>query len=376
MKKQISMKQVFLLIFLLAIEISFSQSKKEQIEILTNRVDSLKHVVITQSKTINDKNSQISVLNTKITSLESNLSVLNDNVSKLSSELQTFKTESKTKQQELIAKNTEISNLQLQIKSKTDSLNLLLAELEKLKPAPKPVVTNNNTGKVTQTGSFKSVKIGAQTWMSENLNVSTFRNGDLIPEAKTNEEWEKAGKNKQPAWCYYNNDPKNGAKYGKLYNWYAVIDPRGLAPEGWHVLSDEEWQTLEDYLGDDAGKKMKSASGWDNWQEDITCSNCKNWNSEYRSKTACHVCQDTRVNGEKTHSGNGTNSTGFSGLPGGIRNYGGTFFDVGYYGYWWSSTETGPNYAWYRYLYYSNGNVLRDSDFYKAFGFSVRCLKD
>jgi hypothetical protein len=95
MKKQISMKQVFLLIFLLAIVTSFSQSKKEQIEILTNRVDSLKLVVNTQSKTINDKNSQISVLNTKITSLENYISALNDIVSELGSELQTFKTESK-----------------------------------------------------------------------------------------------------------------------------------------------------------------------------------------------------------------------------------------------------------------------------------------
>ena len=80
---------------------------------------------------------------------------------------------------------------------------------------------------------MKEVKIGDQIWMVENLNVDKFRNGDIIPEAKTNEEWKKANENKQPAWCYYGNDLTYGEKYGKLYNWYAVTDQRGLAPEGY-----------------------------------------------------------------------------------------------------------------------------------------------
>lgn len=77
----------------------------------------------------------------------------------------------------------------------------------------------------------QTVTIGTQVWRTKNLDVATFRNGDSIPQAKTNEEWEKAAENQQPAWCYYNNDPANGAKYGKLYNWYAVNDSRGLAPD-------------------------------------------------------------------------------------------------------------------------------------------------
>ncbi|MFZ9583254.1 MAG: fibrobacter succinogenes major paralogous domain-containing protein, partial [Crocinitomicaceae bacterium] len=109
----------------------------------------------------------------------------------------------------------------------------------------------------------QTVTIGTQVWMTKNLNVSTFRNGDPIPEAKTDEEWKKAGENQQPAWCYYDNNPANGAKYGKFYNWYAVNDPRGLAPEGYHVPTDAGWTQLSDYLGgeDVAGKKMKSTSG-------------------------------------------------------------------------------------------------------------------
>jgi len=186
--------------------------------------------------------------------------------------------------------------------------------------------------------SFEEVTIGNQIWMTKNLDVATFRNGDPIPEAKTDAEWKIAGENQQPAWCYNDNDPANGAKYGKLYNWYAVNDSRGLAPTGWHIPSDAEWTTLENQLGDDAGKQMKSTSGW-------------------------------------AENGNGTYTSGFSGLPGGGRVYGGTFDGIGGYGGWWSSSETNTGSAWGRYLGYGNGGVYRDGD-NKTYGFSVRCLRD
>jgi len=186
----------------------------------------------------------------------------------------------------------------------------------------------------------QNVTIGTQVWMTKNLNVSTFRNGDPIPQAKTEEEWEKAGENEQPAWCYYENDPANGAKYGKLYNWYAVNDRRGLAPIGWHIPSDAEWTVLTDYLGGYyvAGTKMKSKSGW-------------------------------------LDNGNGTNSSGFSGLPGGFRDLDGTFDYVGNLGYWWSSTESDSGDAWARDLRYYSGSVGRYGND-KGKGFSVRCLRD
>ena len=189
-------------------------------------------------------------------------------------------------------------------------------------------------------GSSNEVTIGKQVWMTENLNVDKFRNGDPIPEAKTDEEWGRAGDNKEPAWCYHYNEPANGEKYGKLYNWYAVNDPRGLAPKGWHVPSDKEWTTLTDYLGGEeiAGTKMKSTSGW-------------------------------------KQDGNGTNESGFSGLPGGYRGSYGTFGYIDGYGYWWSSTEYSTSDAWYRDLGYDDGNVVRTS-LNKEDGFSVRCLRD
>jgi uncharacterized protein (TIGR02145 family) len=191
-----------------------------------------------------------------------------------------------------------------------------------------------------QSSKFNEIKIGSQVWMTENLNVARFRNGDLIPEAKTVDEWKKAGEEGKPAWCYYENNPANGEKYGKLYNWYAVNDPRGLAPEGWHIPSDKEWTTLIVYLGGEAvaGGKMKSTSGWN-------------------------------------YKGNGNNSSSFSGLPGGHCNRHGSFNYFGKNGYWWSATESLTDNAWDRVLHHGDDNAYRNY-YYKSNGFSVRCLND
>ena len=185
----------------------------------------------------------------------------------------------------------------------------------------------------------QTVTIGTQVWMTKNLDVATFRNGDPIPQAKTDEEWVKAGDNQQPAWCYYDNDPANGEKYGKLYNWYAVNDSRGLAPVGYHISSDAEWTILTDYLGgsDVASTKTKSTSGWE-------------------------------------ENGNGSNESGFSGLPGGGRYNDGGFGAIGKHGTWWSSVEYGTYNAWTRSLHYYPGLVNKNT--YKVRGFSVRCLRD
>jgi uncharacterized protein (TIGR02145 family) len=102
------------------------------------------------------------------------------------------------------------------------------------------------------------LQLGKQVWMDKNLRVNTFRNGDSIPEARSRGDWVKAAKDHTPAWCYYNNDPLIGEEYGVMYNWYAVNDPRGLAPEGWRVPTDNDWAALENYFGASvAGTKMK-----------------------------------------------------------------------------------------------------------------------
>ena len=106
--------------------------------------------------------------------------------------------------------------------------------------------TEQQSGKISDSkdSERQSVKIGNQTWMKQNLNVDIFRNGDLIPEAKTNEEWMKAANEGNPVWCYYKNDISNGAKYGKLYNWYAIIDNRMIAPEGWKIPTFNDFTDL------------------------------------------------------------------------------------------------------------------------------------
>ena len=193
--------------------------------------------------------------------------------------------------------------------------------------------------------SQKQLKIGKQVWMVENLNVYTFKNGDSRPQAKTTEEWMQAGENLQPAWCYYDNDSSNGTKLGKLYNFYAVSDPRGLAPKGYNIPSDADWSMLTNFLGGEkkAGKKMKSISGWEL---------------------------------DSIKNGNGTNSSGFEGLPAGFRRYNGSFFKKGQTGIWWSKTEGESNYSWSRFLSNANDFVDRHGDCKRMAGLSVRCLKD
>ncbi len=203
--------------------------------------------------------------------------------------------------------------------------------------------TKNSSGWVALSSSFvpmPAIAIGTQQWMRENLDVLTYRNGDIIPQVTDPTAWAALTTG---AWCYYNNDPANGSLYGKLYNWYAVNDPRGLAPTGWHVPSDAEWTILETALGGSsvAGGEMKEA-GTLNWT---------------------------------TPNTGGNNNSGFAGLPGGFRYDGGTFSSVGFSGYWWSSTGTNATIAWLRNLYYSNGNIFRGTSNKKS-GFSVRCLRD
>ena len=209
--------------------------------------------------------------------------------------------------------------------------------------------SNESSKLKVESPTSKEVTIGNQVWMTKNLDVDKFRNGDPIPEAKSNEEWIAASENKQSAWCYYDNDPKNGEKYGKLYNWYAVIDSRGLAPKGYHVPSKEELTKLVDYLGENlAGLKLKSASGWDD---------CKSENL------------------------NGTNESGFFGQPGGFRNWDGGFFWIGSQGTWRSKTieklfvNSLPDMYSLK-LICGKDEVLFWKEQMDKMGYSVRCIKD
>ena len=190
--------------------------------------------------------------------------------------------------------------------------------------------------------SYGIVTIGNQDWMTKNLNVSTFRNGDPIPRAFTEEEWLTAATEQSPAWCYYDNDSLLADTYGKLYNWFAVTDPRGLAPEGWHVPSDEEWQTLVDELGGLEASNALKVDGIEQWRD-------PNYGA--------------------------TNESGFSAVPGGFRDEQGAFHYRGVYGLFWTTTEYDSLLAWHRQLHYLYTGVNRFPQ-HKTNGFSVRCVQD
>jgi len=192
---------------------------------------------------------------------------------------------------------------------------------------------------------YSFVKIGNQKWMTENLNVTHYKNGDKIPQVRNQHDWDTLTTG---AWCWYKNDSAKSAVYGKLYNWFAVNDPRGLAPTGWHVASDAEWDTLTAYLGGSRkGGKLKdtgtveAGTGW--WHEP---------------------------------NNGATNKTGFTALPGGYRSYSnGIFYYNGYEGLWWTSTKYDNMCSWARYLYNNAGTIDRGGA-NKPNGFSVRCIKD
>ena len=199
---------------------------------------------------------------------------------------------------------------------------------------------------------YRTVFLGKYEWMTENLRTTTYNDGIEIPVVKDDSVWVSL---KSGACCWFNNKNENAPKFGALYNWYAV-ETKKLAPEGWRIPSDEEWKYLEGYVdtyykvgndvwnktgsrGLDAGKKLKSESCWNT-------------------------------------DGNGTNNYEFSALPGGerlLRN--GEYFILGSNGFWWTSTESGSEEAWFRIIIYAFDDVIR-STHNKGHGFSVRCIRD
>jgi uncharacterized protein (TIGR02145 family) len=203
--------------------------------------------------------------------------------------------------------------------------------------------------------NYTVVTIGTQTWMAENLKTTKYNDGTAIPNVTDNTVW---GNLTTPGYCWYNNDASTYKDtYGALYNWYPVNTGK-LAPTGWHVATDDEWTTLGNYLtangynydGTTTGNYYaKSLAANTNWANDIGIGSIGN---------------DLSKN----------NRTGFSGLPGGYRNFNG-FNYAGNYGNWWSSTEANTNIARYRNLSYYTSYLSRDSD-YKYYGFSVRCVRD
>jgi uncharacterized protein (TIGR02145 family) len=193
---------------------------------------------------------------------------------------------------------------------------------------------------------YKTIVIGTQEWMAENLNTSIYRNGDAIPTNLENTTWQDAT---DGALAYTSNDEGYACPYGKLYNWYSCVDARQLCPMGWHVPTDAEWSVLTTYLGGEgvAGGKMKTTG-------------------TIQAATGLFNSPNTGA----------TNSSGFSGAPGGYRDNNGEYSNIGSTGFWWSSSEDYTDVAWSRLLDYTDGVDANRYSYFKQFGFSVRCLRD
>ena len=215
---------------------------------------------------------------------------------------------------------------------------------------------------------YITVIIGEQEWMTENLRVTKYNNGDDIPSSLSDEDWQETT---DGAYAIYPHEDVDGINspeemvdaYGKLYNWYAVDDDRGLCPEGWSVPSDAEWTELTNYLinnydditSNNVGNKLKS---------------CRQVDSDLGGE--CDTSEHPRWSSHSTHYG--FDEFGFSALPGGSRRPDGSFSNLGTRGRWWSSTEDSSD-AWGRIMFHFLGGVTGGSSD-KAFGFSLRCVRD
>ena len=212
--------------------------------------------------------------------------------------------------------------------------------------APKSGTISDIDGNSYQTKSF-----GSQTWMVENLKTSKYRNGEIISNLTEIADWTTTT---QGALCNYNNDAANGIKYGKLYNWFAVNDPRSIAPIGWHVATDADWTALEAYVSTNYGTSLSIAKALASTTE---------WPTDGGSST---IGNNASIN----------NYSGFNALSGGFRCYTATFYNQGDQTRFWTSTSFSDTTAWMRYLYFNNNYLGVYSGALKNVGFSIRCVKD
>lgn len=222
---------------------------------------------------------------------------------------------------------------------------------------------------------YKTIKIGSQVWMAENLNAFKFRNGDVIPIAKLFDQWGEAFYERKPACSYYENNGKYGNMFGLLYNGYAINDPRGIAPPGWHIPSEAEWKILINYLGGSPGEIMRSDTLWNEYIDWVECSKCKNWPQEKKASEMCGICEDTRRESGVVLA-NGSNLSGFNALPSGTRKWDRSdeFDGLGTMAIWWTSTLHTRGLSKVQIERGQNDLLISFSEFYN--GFSVRCIKD
>ena len=204
---------------------------------------------------------------------------------------------------------------------------------------------------------YQTVLIGSQCWMAENMKVTSYNNGAIIPNVKEANEWLNL---LTGAYVWYDNDPSWKNPYGALYNWFTVVDPNGLCPEGWHIPSHNEWTELTNFIGGTGAPHANELKS------------CRQVSSPLGGE--CNTSEHPRWD-DSNNSVFGTDDYGFSALPGGYRVGLGQYNLLGGYGAWWSSTEYSYWFSWGRSMFWDTENVGNFYD-YKQVGRSVRCLKD
>ena len=235
---------------------------------------------------------------------------------------------------------------------------------------------------------YNTVKIGEQEWMTGNLHTFYFKNGDPIPIAKNQEEWNSACMNNQPACCYFENSSKEGSIHGVIYNLFAVLDTRGISPSGWHIPRLSEWDMLIDFIGGD-DNYLKDSCCWAAYMVEVDCTNCKNWSPEKIAGQTCQKCDDTRKI-KITENAAGHDKFRFSAKPSGYRSEYNFRNDGNIIIYWADNSdiyiisnpevpERGELTIKETFQRFYNGQNSYDQyskKYNNFFGFYVRCIKD
>lgn len=323
---------IFLIVSILIVSILNSSCQKQ-----TNyspQINSLQASLISLQNRCDSLANALNKTNTNLQTTNNTLNNLGDSIISIQSKVVSIVNQISSLNLQLSGTNANITLIDSKITNLNTQLNNLLLELNAL-------LTQQSIAVDIDGNVYHPVTIGTQIWMVENLKVTHYRDGSVIPIITDPTSW---GSLTSGAWCDYLNVSSNGTTYGHLYNWYSAADSRNIAPIGWHVATDAEWTTLTNFLGgaNIAGGELKEAG-------------TSHWNNP---------------------NVGATNSSGFTALPAGHRYGDGSFLYLGGSALWWTSTEFSASIGWLRYLNVFDSVIYRGNITNKVDGLSIRCIKD
>lgn len=355
-----NMNKLIGILFVFGSFLSIAQSKQELIDMLNLRIDSLKRINFEQELSLKRINYEKEEFQKKTTlELQQQVATIQLLEQKIS-QLAFLSSLDAAEEKRLYHIIDSLNNSIVQLKSKSIR-PLQAAKMDS-------IVQSFEVHESAPANFYISVRIGTQQWMTQNLNVFTFSNGDTLPQALSLKEWEQAYTTKQAIWCYPNFDTTSSNKSSKLYNWYAINDPRGLAPNGWHISTEEDWNKLQQFAGPTIGQTIKSTSGWNDFEQLVLCPHSVSEDSV----NSCNLCKGTGFVSSGLKSGNGTNQLGFNAVPLSYlsdKHFLGTGDQLAY----WMKTNTNEKAI---IIHHFSSELHFHELPLKAQGFAVRCLKN